>query len=218
MTMNFNFSGLLIVFLLCVLLTGCMTFNNLSTGRSLGKGIHEITPSLSTYYLEGRISPPAIQVIYNYGLTEKLDIGANLSFAILGVQARYQIIGDQESFFCMAPGLSFCFYDDVTSYKNSSDGLNFSFRNLSLPINMSVHPSERLAIYFSPKIMRFSGRAALGSSNASGTVNMIGFTPGFEYGRKFKFIAELNILSPLNSTEDFKKTFGTLSVGFRFKL
>ena len=71
----------LILVMSCSLLGGCMTFNNLSTGRSLGKGIHEITPSLSSYYVEGKATTPSLpQVIYNYGLTEKMDVGANISY------------------------------------------------------------------------------------------------------------------------------------------
>jgi hypothetical protein len=207
------------VVMACILLAGCTTFNNLSTGRSLGKGVHEITPSLSSYYVEGKATTPSLpQVIYNYGLTEKLDIGANVSFGMFGGQVKYQLIGDQQSFFCMAPGITYTYFDAGTSNGNSADRLNFSLSNLSLPINMSVHPSERLAVYFSPKVLRLGGRAALGSNNSSSYIMMIGFTPGVEYGRRIKVIAEVNILSPLKTNDNFKHTFGMLSLGAKFRL
>ena len=209
----------LILVMSCLLFEGCMTFNNLSTGRSLGKGIHEFTPSLSSYYVEGKATTPSLpQFIYNYGLTEKMDVGANISFGMFGAQLKYQIIGDQRSYFCMAPGITYTYFDAGTSNGNSSDRLNFSLSNLSIPLNMSVHPSERLAVYFSPKVLRLGGRAALGSSNSSKSIMMIGFTPGIEYGRRIKVIAEVNVLSPLNTNENFQNTFGMLSLGAKTQI
>ena len=187
----------------------------MTTGRSLGKGVAEVGLSLSSYYVLDRVTPPVLpQVIFNYGVGERFDLGANLAFGILGVQSKYQIVGDQQSKFCMASGLSVNYFPGLESSDPDDELTIGGFSNINVPLHMSLHPSDGLAFYFSPKysLITYHGDRIASES-------LIGFTPGIEFGKnKFRMVIEGTLFSPLSTGENFNAAFGTLSFGGKFRL
>lgn len=202
-------------------LQSCFTFTTLSTGRSLGKGAHEITPSVSSYYVKGAVTTPVLpQLSYTYGVTEKLDLGVQASLAIVGFHAKYQVAGDQESRFCMAPGIQYNYFGVSESSSNSSgsgDPLRLSLSNLSVPLHMSWHPSSTVAIGLSPRYVRLGGQGAAGGNGDKTAIQMLGLTPAVEIGKKFRFVVEANLLSPLNTNDNFTGFFATFAFGAKFR-
>ena len=218
----FRLNVLLMVIAISVMMQSCFTFTTLSTGRSLGKGTHEITPSVSSYYVKGAVTTPVLpQLSYTYGVTEKLDLGAQVSLAIVGLHAKYQMIGDQESRFCMAPGIQYNYFgvtESSTGSSGSGDPLKLSLSNLSVPLHMSWHPTPALAIALSPRYVRLGGQGATGGSGGKTAIEMLGLTPGLEIGKKFRFVVEANLLSPLNTNDNFTGFFATFAFGAKFRL
>lgn len=209
----------LILILLCMaIFSACTTFNNMSTGRSLGKGNSELIPSLASFYAKGKMTPPILpQLIYNRGVAEYLDAGLNVSLGMIGAQARYQFIGDHRSEFCGAVGFSFTYFGSGIGNQNDEDLLDLTLTNFTLPLHLSWHPTDRLALYFSPKYSMLGGEASLVGSNSSGRVQLLGFTPGIEFGKKISYIMEINAIEPLRTNENFKSMFATFSMGVKFK-
>ena len=215
MRVAFQLSG---IFFLLVVASSCTTFNNMSTGRTLGKGKREVIPSLASFYAKGDLTPPILpQVIFNYGITETLDAGVNLSFGIFGVQSRLQIIGDQRSEFCGALGFSYTYFGAGLGSGEDEDLLDLSLSNLTFPLHLSWHPNNQFALYFSPKYSFLGGDASIIGTNSGSRVQLFGLTPGIEFGKKTRYIFEVNILDPLRTNENFESTFATISVGARFK-
>jgi len=214
--------GSLLLILIPLVLQSCFTFTTLSTGRSLGKGAHEITPSVSSYYVKGAVTTPVLpQLSYTYGLTEKFDLGAQVSLAIVGMHAKYQIVGDQDSRFCMAPGIQYNYFgvsESSSGTAGSGDPLRLSLSNLSVPLHMSWHPTPALAIALSPRYVRLGGQGAVGGNGDKTAIQMLGLTPALEIGRKFRFVVEANLLSPLNTNDNFTGFFSTFAFGAKFRL
>lgn len=224
----FHFSLSVAILASVPLLSGCFTYNTLTTGRSLGKGGKEITASLSSFYQsDTELSAPILpQARYTHGITNRLDLSGQLGFGTLGIGAKYQVVGNQTSQFCMAPSLSFEYFGlglgDGDEEDDNSGRIQFHFTNLSATLNTSFHPSEKVAIYFSPKYVRLwfgTGYKSddVNSSN-SASVNLIGLTPGIEFGNRVKFCVEGTLLSPNPTDENFSTGFATLSLGARFRL
>lgn len=204
--------------LIGLLCSSCTTFNNMSTGRTLGKGKNEFIPSMASFYAKGDLTPPVLpQLIYNRGITDRLDGGFNFSFGMIGLQTKYQIFGDQKSEWCAAMGLSFTYFGAGLDSGGNEDALDVSLSNLTFPLHLSWHPDDRLALYFSPKYSILGGKASLIGNNSSDRVSLIGFTPGLEIGRKIKYIFEINLIDPVRTNENFRDAFATISIGAKFK-
>jgi len=208
-----------------VSLQGCFTLSNMSTGRTLGKGHHEIVPAVSSVYVDRTLSAPILpQVFYNYGLTERLDLGASVSLGTVGIQAKYQIAGNQQSAFCMAPGVSFTYFgmkalvSSGSGSSTTSDTYRVSVSNLSLLLNTSWHHSDNFAIFLSPRFTMLAGSTGWSGSGSSSTVRLVGVTPGVEIGRRLRFVVEGNLVTPLEPSDRFPGFFGMLSVGMKFRV
>lgn len=202
-----------------LVLQSCFTFTTLSTGRTIGKGTHEIMPSLASYYVDGTSTTPVLpQLSYTYGLGKRLDVGANLSLAITGLHAKYQVVGDQDSDFCLATGIQYNYFGvRQSATSGSSQDSRISLSNLAIPLYTSWHPTERFALYLTPKLIRLGGQKSA-QSNSPDVIWMTGVTPGLEFGGRARVIVEANIISPLTTTDNFSKTFATFAVGGKFRI
>jgi len=211
---------LVLVLITGITLQSCFTFTTLSNGRSIGKGNHEIMPSLASYYVDGTSTTPILpQLSYTYGLGKRLDVGANLSLAITGLHAKYQLIGDQESEFCMAAGVQYNYFGvRQKSSSGTGDAFRLSLSNLSIPLYTSWHPTERFALYLAPKAIRLGGQGAAHADSAADVIWMMGVTPGLEFGGRARVVLEANIISPITTTENFSRSFATFAIGGKFRI
>lgn len=162
-------------------LSSCVSLTGLEEGRSLGEGNSEFgagiaytaAPDILDDDGEGfdsTIGYPTIDFSYKRGITDKLDVGGRLTSSLsAGLFLKYQVVGDQNSKFTMAPGL------DISTFA----GLTYA---IQVPLNMSVHPSKDLSINFAP---RFIYQGATGSLSTG--VNYFGGNFGLLYGKRHKF-------------------------------
>ena len=214
-----RFFGLAALMALAAISQGCFTFTTLSSGRTLGKGGMEVMPSLSSYYVEGTTTTPLVpQLSYTYGVSQRWDVGLSASLAIIGLHTKYQLIGDQQTPFCLAAGLQYNYFGVRSgSSSGNSDALRLSLSNLNIPIYTSWHPKPNLALMLTPKLIHLGGRGAVDSDGGKEGIWLAGLSPGFEVGRRFKLVAEVNLVSPLNQGENFSSPFSTFALGMKFR-
>lgn len=203
-------------------LSGCFTFNTMTTGRSLGKRINEIGLSTSSYYDEGEgmTAPILFRGNYTRGITQKWDLGGHISLGgTLGAHTKYQLVGDQESRFCLSPGLTFDYFGFSAS-DNSTDSFFRGYRmtSLTVPVHVSYHPGEKLAFYLTPKYVAIGLKVSGSSSASNERVGLLGITPGIEFGKKIVVGLEGNYLTPLEEGETFSSGFFVLSAGCRWRI
>jgi hypothetical protein len=187
--MSINYGALGVITALIsssIFFTRCASLTGYQDGRSIGDGNAEVMVSLNVSQTPSfsdiedsvsiteipRFSFPNIEAGGKFGITEKLDITArlntNLNFA---VGAKYQLIGDRMSTFALGVGA-----------EAGTFGLISGIWNFQVPVFLSIHPSERFAIYASPRyIYQFT---TLGGSQGW---NYKGGNVGMLFGSKHKF-------------------------------
>lgn len=170
--------------------TGCASLTGFQDGRTLGKDGGEFGVSLNFSQspdfdeLEEQAEDsltmgfpslvlPSFEFAGRYGVAEKVDLGVRLNTNLnLGISGKFQVVGDQESTFALALGA------EVGTF-----GLVSGLWNVQVPVFMSVHPSERLSIYFSPRyIYQFSSFA--GAENG---LSYLGGNAGLMFGSRNKY-------------------------------
>lgn len=215
------FRALAVIFIISgtFVLSGCFTFNNLTTGRSLGKGRNEAGFSTSSYYAEetGMTPPFLLRGSYTRGLTQRWDLGGNLSLGgTLGLHTKYQVVGDQTTRFCMAPGISFEYFGFSISSSDSDIFVGYKMANLAFPLHLSYHPNDKLAVYLTPKYIATISMSSV-STPETENIGILGITPGIEFGKKVVIGLESNYLIPLSSGDSFSYKFFVLSAGCRWR-
>ena len=189
--------------------TGCASLTGFQDGRAVGEDNSELglslnyseSPDLNKLKDEAEDSTnisiplkgfPFIEASFRYGVTDKLDIGVRLNSNLnLGVSGKYQIVGDQESPFAMALGA------EIATF-----GLFVGLWNVQVPLYLSVHPSERLAIYLTPRYTyQFSTFAG-----AEYGLSYVGANAGIMFGERTKFGFDIGY-------HDVSATEGSGSIG-----
>lgn len=192
----YNYKMLLFLPAFGLMMSGCFSFTNFQTGKTIGKGNAEIGMNLSYIGLSdgdvGVAGIPSFEVSGKYGISEKFDLGLRLgNFAFAMAEAKYQVVGDQDSKFASSIGLgvggSLIAFD-------LGDDEGFGLFQVEVPFHMSYHPTEKFAFYFTPKYLGIGGFAG----GESGMSHLIGFCPGVEFGKKVKFGVNVNLFAPLN--------------------
>lgn len=181
-----------IVFPCAFMLSSCAQLSSFQTGRTSGKGNGEAGMAMSAsgitqaFDTDGSATFVILEAFGRYGLAENFDIGLKISTGLTGViDFKYQIAGDKTSPFAMSVGPGIGFQGAIAGT---------SLLQLHLPLHMSYHPSERLAIYASP---RYISQVITGS----GSANYFGSSLGFESGDKVRFVLEASYFRLLNDTE-----------------
>jgi hypothetical protein len=195
--------------------SGCFSFSNLQSAKTLGKGESEFGVSVGYIgfvdgSLNGTFPVPTFEFQGKYGVSEKVDIG--LKFSNIGISVaslKYQFSGDQSSKFAAATGLGL---GGTLVGFNLGDAGNLRFFQVEVPLHLSYHPTDKFALYFSPKYFGIGGAIA----NDAGMSHLLFLSPGLEFGKRFKFGAEFNIGAPLN---DFGLSSGLITqFGLGFKV
>jgi hypothetical protein len=169
-------------------------------GGGISEGFGDESVGFGTFELGGRI-----------GVGEKVDVGLKIShFVSYLVDVKYQFVGDQDSKFAMATGPGLGIY---------AFGFGTTLLQATLPLHMSVHPSETLGIYFTP---RYSAQIAIGDE--SGSLNYLGGSVGLEVGRKVRFGADVSYMHLLDdgvdgdTFEDFGLGLFQVGIGVKFRI
>lgn len=134
---------------------GCVSITSFQDGKTLGKGRKVMFASLNwtkspsvdfldDYDLEDIpvTTFPSIEFGRRFGITEKCDFFLRITTNLnLSAGGKYQLLGTRESTFAMGIGAEL----GTFTVFNSSE------LNAQVPIFTSYHPSENLALYFTPR-------------------------------------------------------------------
>ena len=208
--MNY-FKTLLLAFTLFTL-HSCASLTGYQDGRALGAEKGELGVSLNVsqspdfYYdgdddvLDESFAFPNLELSGRYGATDKLDVGVKLNTNLnLSITTKYQILGDQHSKTAIAIGA------DVGTF-----GIVSSLWNAQLPLYFSVHPSEKISWYFSPRyIFQFA------AGDLSSNVTYLGGNTGLLFGKRHKFGFDLGYYN-LTNFDDGGINLLTIGVGGKF--
>jgi len=171
----------------------------LQTGKTAGKsnldmGIHV---SHGKYSQNSVLDPdgeldykPVFGMKASYGVTERIDLGISLDqTTFLSLRFKYQFLGDQHSLFAASTGLESGFISAAFFLGNLT-------YYLSTPLFISVHPTEKLAFYVTPRFTHASNyiydHPTGGQLGPGPKLNFLGITYGFAYGKKTKIALELS--------------------------
>ncbi|MCB0667122.1 MAG: hypothetical protein KDC80_14935 [Saprospiraceae bacterium] len=175
-----------------VILCGCAQLSSFQTGRTSGKGNGEAGLAISASGITDAFETDTRATFFvgeaygRYGVGENFDIGLKLSTGLTGVfDFKYQFIGDKISPFAMSIGPGIGFQGAIAET---------ALVQLHLPVHMSYHPNEKLAVYASP---RYIAQVITGE----GSANYLGSSIGFESGDNVRFGLEASYFRLLNDTE-----------------
>jgi hypothetical protein len=170
-----------------LLFTNCASLTGFMTGRTVGANRGEFMATLNAsqtpdFDLDGDESDsleidnyyfPNLELSGRYGIVDKIDIGLKVNSNFnLALDARFQLIGDQYSPFALSAGAGF-----------GTFALFAALYNVQIPLYLSVHPSETVAIYVSPRYV-----AQFAAGDISGSINYFGGNAGILIGgEKVKF-------------------------------
>lgn len=201
------------VFITCIplIFASCFSFSNFQTARTLGKGNTEFGGNLS--YLGGGgaiIGLPLIEIGGKYGVAENVDLGLRLgNIGNIMIDSKFQFYGTKESSFAAATGLSV-----GGSFIGFSldDNEGIGFFQYEIPLHLSTHPSDKFAVYFTPRYMGIGGSGS-GETSLS---HLFIFSPGMEFGNKLKFGVNFNIIKPIDEFFDSSILF-TFGLGLKYQ-
>lgn len=177
---------LLIIISACLVCSGCATLTGYQDGKTLSEGVTEINVSLNVgqsqpfnveedEFLDtfNRIFFPNIELSVRHGISEKLDAIVRLSTTSnIGAGFKYQLLGDHFSDYGIAVGAELQNWGFLVS----------QLWNIQIPLYTSIHPTEKVAIYFTPRyIYQFS------SFGGRENWHYLGGNLGILLGRKHKF-------------------------------
>ena len=200
-----NLQSLVALFLGTLLLSSCAQFSGFQTGRTAGRNGGDIyfavaglsteadieigSDSTGSVDVNPSVVVPVVEVGGRFGLAERFDIGLRFSTSLsFLVDAKYQIVGDQESVFAMSLG-------GTIGYQ----GLGIiGLWQGQVPLFFSVHPNEKVGIYFSPKFI-----SQFGDDLIDASINYGSFSSGIELGQKVKFVLDFSYAKILNDQEVF---------------
>lgn len=171
------------------LLSSCGSYTSMQTGRTIGANTGEVTAGMfvANNTITNKISIgdrkliyPLFQASFRYGIIDPLDIGITFNtFGQLGLDGKFQIIGDRESIFALSAGFGFNTYWR-------------SFYDLIIPVYLSVHPVDKLSIYLTPKWVH---QSIVLSRKVS--LSYINNSMGVLYGDQVKYGLEASYAFPL---------------------
>jgi hypothetical protein len=187
----------------CIMFVSCAQLSSFQTGRTNGKGNVEAGMAISASGISQVFDSDTRAVFFvgevfgRYGVTENFDLGLKFSTGLSGVMdLKYQVAGDKTSAFAMSVGPGFGFQGAIAES---------AVIQLHFPLHMSYHPTERMAVYTSP---RYISQIITGE----GSANYFGTSIGFETGGNARLVLEGSYFHLINDTEA-----GGLGVGlFQF--
>jgi hypothetical protein len=193
----------LVLLMIPLFLNGCLSLPTLQTGKTIGKNNFEyaINGSYGKYSqnsildFEGDFDyKPVVGLRVKYGWSDKFDLGINLDQStFIGPCFKYQFLGDQNSKSAASIGLEGSFLLGAFVFGN--------FTNyLTTPLFLSAHPSDYVAIYFTPRFIHtsvyvFASETTDDLLGPGPKLNVYGHSYGIVLGRKYKFALELSNFS-----------------------
>lgn len=176
----------LVVALLAISQTGCISMSTLQTAQTLEKGKTQTTygggyyqsPSFNKAVNNDDLKAPFLEFSYREGITKNWDYGLKLT--IIGsvvADAKYQLI-DQEKF-DLSTGLGIGYFS-MTSGSGTTEYKTTAIDAI-VPVYASYQFTDIFALYASPRYM-FRSISGTSSSSASYAGGGVGTKIGKEWG------------------------------------
>lgn len=177
----------------------CISYSTLQTARAIGDEKLSITVAGSSvnsgvqFEENEDFRVPMMEVQGIYGWNDRLDIQAKIGLVgMSGLGFKYQFVGNQTSKIAVASGLH------AGILTSSSTSGNTLLTEVSLPLYISWHPKEWLALYGAPRFTHRvnrdyeitdpnTGETKLASKTPN---NYMGGTAGIRLGKKLGFLME----------------------------
>ncbi len=180
------------ILLFIVFFTGCIPFLKMESGRTLSQGKSSIGLSATSYTISDnsnssvfkRLTVPDLQVRAKHGITDRLELGVGFSnIGFFMFDGKYQVVGDKNSNFAMSLGIG---GDALLFFLNRRESTDVSKNiKVSIPVYMSIHPSEKFYFFLNPQISR-----QIIFEKGDDSINFIGASMGIGFYNK---IGEINI-------------------------
>lgn len=171
-----------------IFLTNCASLTGFQDGRTVGKNNGELSasinfsqsPNFNDWEDQDSFATdipnfffPNFEFGGRYGIAEKVDITLRMNTNLnLGLGAKVQVLGDQESVAALALGA------EVGTF-----GLISGLWNVQVPVYFSVHPKENFAWYLTPRYI-YQFTSYTGAENG---LRYVGGNTGLLFGRRHKF-------------------------------
>lgn len=187
----------IILSLLIVVQSGCLSMTTQQSGRTVGRSNLELMANATI----GRYShnsifddqeydhKPVIEIGGTYGLLNNLDLTVKFNSAtFLSTQVKYQFIGNRESLFATSIGAEAGFVPLYTF-------VGIMDYYVSMPLFASLHPHEKISLFLSPRYVFASSSTFAHPDNAvpepPDRINFVGNAYGIIIGKKHKGILEI---------------------------
>lgn len=193
-------------------LHSCASLTGYQDGRTLGEEKGEVGVSFNVshspdfYFDDGEddldeiFAAPNLELTGRYGVSDKFDLGVKLNTNLnLSITTKTQILGDHQSKSALAIGV------DVGTF-----GLISSLWNAQLPLYFSLHPSDKITWYLSP---RYIFQFATGDLNTN--LSYFGGNTGILFGKKNKIGFDLGYYN-LSDFDSDGSSLLTIGVGGKF--
>ncbi len=196
--------------------SGCVQLSTFQTAKTVPKGDGEILVALGGGGISGAFDGGSVgfgtyELAGRLGVGDKTDVGFKIShFVSYLADVKFQFVGDQESKFAMATGPGLGLY---------AFGFGAAIFQGTVPLHMSIHPSDRFAVYLTP---RYSTQFSI--ANGFNALHYLGGSVGMETGRKVRFGADVSYMGLLNHqyNNDVFDGFGLglfqVGIGVKFRL
>ena len=214
--MNKSIQFFILAIITTLLLQSCAQLSGFQTARVLPENDAEIgfaAGGLSTFNASdlggdlGIISVPVVEAFGRVGLGNHFDVGLKVSSTLSGVfDGKWQFVGDQDSKFAMATGLGLGFQGGAA---------NAFLMQAHIPLDMSIHPSERFAVYFSP---RYINQFALGKNLEGAKLSYLGMSSGIEAGKRVKFVLDFSFFNIVSKSLENTPNLFQFGAGVKFRL
>ena len=196
--------------LISILFSACTSFTAYQSGRTLGKGNSEITPSVNGMNtVDGTddeddtvYTVPSAEVYYQRGIAKNVDVGVKLSLSSsFTADVKWQFHGDKTSKFAASTGLVI-----------GSVGIGPFAGQAQVPLYLSWHKNEKTAIYLTPRY------TLLILPEEEGTYHGYSGSTGVIFGKRTKFALDFSYLY-LRGYEKYSEAWVySLGVGVKIPL
>ncbi len=202
---------LVLLFILLIGASSCAQLTSFQTGRTLGKGQTEITPSVS---LLGVVDNPAVSselgsfvlpfgdISLQHGISERFDLGLKVSTGLNAqLSGKYQFVGDKQSKSALSLGAGL-------SYQLAGEELVLRYH---LPLYYSLHFSEKSAFYATPRYM-------LQQVRNDDNFHFLGLTAGYmhSFNDRLDLGTEFGLHRPFNAG-NASENLMLLGVGLKYR-
>jgi hypothetical protein len=194
-----------------LLLPSCLSMTSFQSGKSLGKKRVAMQMGASfnnvyddAYSMKDYDNIPGMQFGIRAGVSERFDLGMRLDgLSLISINSKVQLLGNQESIFAASVG-----FDAGMDLGMMLIAIGHTM--ISVPLYLSVHPSEKFAVYATPRFSKVWGFSMLENSNnrrlpLSNEFNA--YTLGIMYGKKNYFAVEATYLD-MNSHHRYIYSLG----------